>query len=97
MKELHRDFVLAWETSTSVTEVAVKLAAAGYFEFTPELVVRYARALRKTEVRLKRITRGLAPTLYSDESVPVAEPRAYEKWPAATFSDFELSVLLDER
>lgn len=102
MKELHREFVLAWETSTSITEVSTKMMAAGYFEFSPGWVRRYARTLRRMDVRLKRILRGLAPTLYSDDSVPapeqttVNEAHLEKRTTGAFASDFEFSVSLNE-
>lgn len=61
MKNLHATFAHAWENSDSITEVSVRMRKAGYFEFDPELVREYARALVDQEVELKTIQRGELP------------------------------------
>lgn len=61
MKHLHTTFVVAWEASASITEVSVRMGHAGYFEFDPDLVRRYARKLRRCGVKLKRIARSNLP------------------------------------
>jgi hypothetical protein len=57
------DFVWAWETSTSVTEVSVRMQRLGHFEFGLDLVLEYAKALRACGVNLKTADQSNLPSL----------------------------------
>lgn len=57
-----KDFVDAWEASSSPTEVATRLAAAGYWYVTPDVAVALFVALRASGVTLKDLPPGALPS-----------------------------------
>jgi hypothetical protein len=60
------DFVSVWETSSSLTEVAVRLRAIG-ISLEPTQVESWANCLRTFGVSLKEIPRGALPPFKDDE------------------------------
>jgi hypothetical protein len=66
-------FVWAWENSSSVTEVSVRMNRLGYFEFDPNLVLEYARALHDQGVELKAVCRSELPAYVEAPQVCTAE------------------------
>lgn len=73
-KQVRADFAWAWETSASVTEVSVKMRRLGYYEFDPDLVREYARALKEKGAALRNIRRGSLPD-YVEAPPPGPTPK----------------------
>jgi hypothetical protein len=66
-------FVEAWQESSCITEVSVRLTKLGYPSMTPKLCLLWATAMKQMGVRLKRIPRPEIP------AVPVEALKTPEK------------------
>lgn len=73
LKQHLKDFVACWETSTSLTEVSVRMRRLGYWEFTPQLALDYATALRGLGASLKVIARSDLPA-FVEAATPAVRP-----------------------
>ena len=57
------DFVRAWQVSSSLTEVSVRLNKKGFKRMTPQRVRLWGLVFREVGVRLKKISRSTLPPM----------------------------------
>lgn len=59
-------FVRFWQTSSSLTEVSVRLTRAGHPDITPNLAFIFGWVLRRSGVNLKEMQRSDLPNFTED-------------------------------